>query len=83
MHSTMSLPSTSGKIEQRGMELQPTQRSSEPSGSCTVHLLYTARLSSGTSSSLPTSVVLVETCCVVVSSLYCFCASGEMGSSSH
>jgi hypothetical protein len=82
MHSTVSLPSMSGKIEWRGMESFPTQRSSEPSGLCTVLLLYTAGLSLGTSSSLPTSVVPVETRCVVVSSLYCFLASGEMERSS-
>jgi hypothetical protein len=51
--------------------------------SCTVLLLYTARLSLGASSSLLTFVVLAETCRVVVSSLYCFHASGEMERSLH
>jgi hypothetical protein len=83
IHSTVSFPSTSGKIEQRGMESRPTRRLPVLSGSCIVHPLYTAGLSSGTSSSLPTSVVPADTHCVVVSSLYCFCTSGEMDSSSH
>jgi hypothetical protein len=52
-------------------------------GLCTVQPLYTAGLSSGTSSSLPTSVVPADTRRVMVSSLYCFHASGEMESSSH
>jgi hypothetical protein len=82
MHSTVSFPLTSGKIEQRGMESRPTRRSSVPSGSCIAHPLYTAGLSSETSSSLPTSVVPADTHRVVVSSLYCFCASGEMDRSS-
>jgi hypothetical protein len=83
MHSTISFPSMSGKIEWRGMESQPTQRSSVLSGSCIVHPLYTAGLLSETSSSLLTSIVPADICCIVVSSLYCFCASGEIESSSH
>jgi hypothetical protein len=83
MHSTMSFPSMSRKIERRGMELQPTQRSSVLSGSCIVHLLYTVGLSSGTSSNLLTSIVLADTHHVMVSSLYCFHASGKIESSSH
>jgi hypothetical protein len=54
-----------------------------PSGSCTIQPLYTAGLLSRTSSNLLTSIVPVDTCRIVVSSLYCFCASGEMESSSH
>jgi hypothetical protein len=65
MHSTMNLPSTSRKIDQRGMELWPTLRLLELSGLCTVYPLYTAILSFRTSSSLLTSVVLVETHCVI------------------
>jgi hypothetical protein len=82
IHSTISFPSTSGKIEQRGMEWWPTQRSSVPLGSCIAHPLYTVGLSSGTSSSLPTSVVPADTRRVVVNSLYCFHASGEIDNSS-
>jgi hypothetical protein len=78
MHSTIILPSKSRKIEQRGMESHPTQRSSVLSGLCTMHFLYTTDLLLGTSSSLPTSIVLAETCHVMVSSLYCFRASSEM-----
>jgi hypothetical protein len=77
MHSTVSFPSTSGKIEQGGMESQLTQRLLVPLGLCIIHLLYTARLSSGTSSNLLTSVVLADTRCIVVSSLYCFCRHGK------
>jgi hypothetical protein len=83
MHSTISLPSMSGKIERRGMESCPTRRSSELSGSCMVQPLYTTSLSLGTSSSLPTLVVPAETHRIVVSSLYCFRASGEMARSLH
>jgi hypothetical protein len=49
MHSTVSLPSTSRKIEQRRMESRSTRRSSMPSGSWIVHPLYTVGLLSGTS----------------------------------
>jgi hypothetical protein len=61
----------------------PTWSSLEPSGLYTMHPLYTARLLLETSSSLLTSVVPAEACHVIVISVYCFCTSGEMESSSH